>query len=60
MEAITNKPKWELVEQMARQAGVKEYALAKWRLRGVPGSWAIKFIVASGGKLTAYDFISDS
>jgi len=61
MKAITDQQKWVLVERMAVEAGVKKYALAKWRSnRCVPGSWAIKFIVASGGKLTAYDFISDS
>lgn len=53
----TSIPKWDVIAATAREMGVKEEALRKWREReGVPGKWQVPLIVQSKGQLSVNDF----
>jgi hypothetical protein len=49
--------KWRIVESLAKKAGVLPATRRKWRVRGVPAAWQIKFVEAAPGLLSFDDFI---
>lgn len=48
--------KWQIVKILARQLGVSESNLSKWKQRPVPHKWRMAMIEASRGALKASDF----
>jgi hypothetical protein len=54
---MLNRDKWRLVDALAEKAGVRPETRKKWRIRGVPPAWQIKFVAAaSPGLLSFSDF----
>jgi len=41
---------WDLIVALAREHGVKEPALAKWKQRGVPKKWQLDLVLAARAK----------
>jgi hypothetical protein len=59
-----NTLNWRVVDDIAGGLGAKDYALAKWRQRGVPAAWKIKItqeLMARGVpvSLAEFDRLSD-
>lgn len=47
---------WAKIEPLARELGVTDEALRKWRVREkVPGKWQVPLVIQSKGKLTFSD-----
>lgn len=56
MNALTDK--WDAVEKFARDLGVTDEAMRKWRERNtIPPRWHLPLITVSKGKLRAPDFL---
>jgi hypothetical protein len=51
---------WALIDLIAQRLGVKTEARRKWRQRNsVPHKWRLALILASGGALSANDFLNN-
>ena len=48
--------KWAIIDKLAESEGVPEGTRRKWRIRGVPAAWQIKFVKARPGILSFDDF----
>jgi len=48
---MTHMEHWAQMERLARERGVNEHTLRKWRQRGVPYRWRLTLLQASKGKL---------
>lgn len=51
----TKSNKWLQVEAFAKNHGVHEWAVAKWRLRGVPTKWQIEIVRETAGAISFED-----
>jgi hypothetical protein len=48
--------KWSIVDSLAESMGVPKETRKKWRFRGVPAAWQIKFVTARRDVLSFDDF----
>lgn len=48
--------KWAIIDKLAENEGVPKETRKKWRHRGVPATWQIKFVRARPGVLSFDDF----
>lgn len=52
--AMDHEQNWEAIEAAARELGVSEEAIRKWKTRGsVPGKWHLAIIAKSEGRVPA-------
>jgi hypothetical protein len=48
--------KWVLINELAESLGVPYETRKKWRIRGVPAAWQIRFVQARPESLSFDDF----
>ncbi len=48
--------KWSIIDALAESEGVPKETRKKWRHRGVPAAWQIRFVKARPGALSFDDF----
>lgn len=48
--------KWAIINELAESEGVPKETRKKWRVRGVPASWQIKFVKTRPADLSFDDF----
>jgi hypothetical protein len=53
---LTKIDKWKVIERLAETHGVSKETRRKWRSRGVPPAWQIKFVRAAPTALNFDDF----
>jgi hypothetical protein len=41
---------WEEIERLGRQFGAGDEAIRKWRIRGVPAKWQLRFLGDPAGR----------
>ena len=53
---LNDDDKWKVITTLAQSHGVGKEALRKWKTRGVPTVWQIKFVCAAPTALNFGDF----
>jgi hypothetical protein len=48
--------KWALIDELAENEGVPMATRKKWKARGIPSAWQIRFVQARPGSLSFADF----
>lgn len=53
---------WKLIRQIARDLGVHDYAISKWKVRGVPHKYRMRIILlaADVGVVIEYDDMGEA